>query len=139
MSMADVPVSNIYKENAVDAVEDRLRCWRWEILEHLPYSPHMIREVMISSPLLDINRRGRADGVRRLPQIWQKVVQFGVIMLKQCACLPQVIKSFQNYTSVATIFHPTLVMNMCLYLLNAVGRRVVFMSKLKILIQIFKT
>jgi hypothetical protein len=24
--------------------------------------------------LLDINRRGRADGVHRLPQIWQKAV-----------------------------------------------------------------
>jgi hypothetical protein len=27
--------------------------------------------------LLDINRSGRADDVRRLPQIWQKVIHMG--------------------------------------------------------------
>jgi hypothetical protein len=31
----------------------------------------------VGRPLLDINRSGRADGVRRLPQIWQKVVHMG--------------------------------------------------------------
>jgi transposase len=29
---------------------------------------------VVRRSLLDINRSGRADGVRRLPQIWQKVV-----------------------------------------------------------------
>ena len=28
----------------------------------------------VGPSLLDINRSGRADGVRRLPQIWQKVL-----------------------------------------------------------------
>jgi hypothetical protein len=34
--------------------------------------------------LLDINRRGYADGVRLLPQIWQNVVHMGPIILKEC-------------------------------------------------------
>jgi hypothetical protein len=40
--MADVPVSIILHDNTrahiADAVKD-LRSWRWEILEHPPYSP----------------------------------------------------------------------------------------------------
>jgi hypothetical protein len=32
----------------------------------------------VGRSLLDINRSGRADGVRRLPQIWQKMVNMGV-------------------------------------------------------------
>jgi hypothetical protein len=31
----------------------------------------------VGRSLLDINRSGRADGVRRLPQVWQKVVHMG--------------------------------------------------------------
>ena len=31
----------------------------------------------VGRSLLDINRSGRAEGVRRLPQIWQKVVHVG--------------------------------------------------------------
>jgi hypothetical protein len=31
----------------------------------------------VGQSLLDINRSGRADGVRRYPQIWQKVVHMG--------------------------------------------------------------
>ncbi|PNF43542.1 hypothetical protein B7P43_G03933 [Cryptotermes secundus] len=69
--------------------------WRWKILQHPPYSPDMSpcdydlfaktkeplrgtrynkREEIIRAvgrSLLDINRSGRADDVRRLPQIWQ--------------------------------------------------------------------
>jgi hypothetical protein len=69
----------------------------------------------VGRSLLDINRSGRANGVRRLPQIWQKVVHMGEIILKECKCgirqmcLPQIIKSFQNYRGVATTFYPTLV------------------------------
>ena len=74
-----------------------LRRWRWEILEQPPYSPDMspcdydlftkmkeplrglhynTREAIVRAvgrSLLDINRSGRADGVRRLPQIWHVV------------------------------------------------------------------
>jgi hypothetical protein len=32
----------------------------------------------VGRSLFYIKRSGRADGVRRLPQIWQKVVQMGV-------------------------------------------------------------
>jgi hypothetical protein len=31
----------------------------------------------VGRSLLDINTSGRADGVRRLPQIWQNVVHMG--------------------------------------------------------------
>jgi hypothetical protein len=96
--------------------------------EHPPYSPDMgprdydlfakmteplrgtrynTREMIraVGRSLLDINRSGRADGVRRLPQIWQKVVSTGVIVLN--ALFTSGNKSFQNYRSVATIFiHP---------------------------------
>jgi hypothetical protein len=68
---------------------------RWAILEHPPYSPNVsecdydlfadikeplrgtrysTREEIIRAlerSLLDMNRGGRADGVRRLKQIWQ--------------------------------------------------------------------
>jgi transposase len=102
--MAGVPVSIILHDDArthtADAVKD-LRSWRWEILEHPPYSPDMsqcdydlfakmkehlrgthydTREEIIGAvgrSLLDINRSGHADGVRRLPQIWQKAVHIG--------------------------------------------------------------
>jgi transposase len=43
--MADVPASIILHYNTraltADAVKDHLRRWRWEILEHPPYSPDM--------------------------------------------------------------------------------------------------
>jgi transposase len=92
-----VPVSNLLHDNSrantADAVEDLLRRWRWEILEHPPYSPDMnpddydsfaimkeplrgtrynSREEIIRAvgqSLLDINRSGHADGVRHLRQI----------------------------------------------------------------------
>jgi hypothetical protein len=64
--------------------------------------------------LLDIYRSGRANGVLRLPQIWQVVVHMvgrgGDYIEGMQACLPQVIKSFQNYRGIATTFYPTLVL-----------------------------
>ncbi|PSN36375.1 hypothetical protein C0J52_23866 [Blattella germanica] len=80
------------------AVRDLLRRWQWEILEHPPYSPDVspcdydlfskvkeplrgnrynTREAIIHAvgrSIWTINRNGRADGVRRLPNIWQKVI-----------------------------------------------------------------
>ncbi|PSN42070.1 hypothetical protein C0J52_16390 [Blattella germanica] len=80
------------------AIRDLLRRWQWEILEHPPYSPDMspcdydlfskvkeplrgnrynTREAIIHAvgrSIRNINRNGRADGVRRLPKIWQKVI-----------------------------------------------------------------
>jgi hypothetical protein len=49
-----------------------------KMIEPLRGTRYSTREEIIGAvgrSLLDINRSGRADGVRRLPQIWQKVVQ----------------------------------------------------------------
>ncbi|PNF17662.1 hypothetical protein B7P43_G07333 [Cryptotermes secundus] len=98
--------------HTTDAFKDLLRRWRWEILQNPPYSPVMspcdyvlitkmkeplrgthynAREELVRAvglSLLDINRSGRSDGVRRLPQIWQKVVHMGgAIILKECKCV----------------------------------------------------
>jgi hypothetical protein len=48
--------------------------------EPLGGTRYSIREEIIGAvgrALLDINRSGRADGVRWLPQIWQKVGHMG--------------------------------------------------------------
>jgi hypothetical protein len=62
--------------------------------------------------LLVINRSECADGVRRLPQIWQVVVHWGGggdYIEGICVCLHQVMVSFQNYGGVATFLYPTLI------------------------------
>ena len=43
-----------------------------------------IRAVWLSIP--NINKNGRADGVRRLPNIWQKMINKGGIMLNAHKC-----------------------------------------------------
>jgi hypothetical protein len=40
---------------------------------------------------------------------WYTWGEGGLIILRECVCLFQVIKSFQNYGGVATGLHPTLV------------------------------
>ena len=81
------------------AVTDLLRRWQWEILEHPPYSPDMspcnydlfakVKELLrgtryntgdafiyaIDWSIRNINKDGRADGVRRLSNIRQKVIK----------------------------------------------------------------
>jgi transposase len=104
VSMATNPIVLHDKARAhtADSVKELLRIWRWEILEHPPYSPDMcpcdydlfakMKEPLrgtryntrdeiiraVGRSLLDINTSGRADDVRRLPQIWQRVVHLGV-------------------------------------------------------------
>ena len=78
------------------AVTDILRRWAWGILEHSPYSPDMSPAITISSPkeplrgtryntrdeliraigrsIRNSNKYRRADGVRRLRNIWQKEI-----------------------------------------------------------------
>ena len=80
------------------AVTDLLRRWQWEILEHPPYSPdvrpcdydhfakvkellrgtrHNTRDELIRAigwSVRNIDKDGRADGVQRLPNIWQIVI-----------------------------------------------------------------
>ena len=81
------------RAHTANVVTELLRRWRWEILEQTPYLPDMspcdydffakmkeplrgicynTRETIIRAvgrSLLDINKSGRDDGVRRLPQI----------------------------------------------------------------------
>ncbi|KAJ4427216.1 hypothetical protein ANN_24833 [Periplaneta americana] len=89
------------RSHTTAAVKDLLRRWQWEILEHPQYSPDMspcdydlftkvkeplrgtrynTRDELIRSigrSIRNINKDGRADGVRRLPNIWQKVISKG--------------------------------------------------------------
>ena len=88
------------------AAIDQLRRWQWEILEHPPYSPDMspcdydlfakVKEPLPGTryntrdELLgatgwskrNINKDGRADGVRRLPNIWRNMINQGATILK---------------------------------------------------------
>ena len=83
------------------AITDLLRLRQWEILEHTPYSADMkpcdydlfakvkepvrgtrsnTRDELIRAlgrSVWSINKDGRADGVRRLPNIWQIVINKG--------------------------------------------------------------
>ncbi|KAJ4442473.1 hypothetical protein ANN_04059 [Periplaneta americana] len=86
------------RSHTAAAVKDLLHRWLWEILEHPPYSPDMspcdydlftkVKEPLqgtryntrgeliraIGRSIRNISKDGRADGVRRLPNIWQKVI-----------------------------------------------------------------
>ena len=92
------------------AVEDLLRRWQWKILEHPPYSPdmcscdydlfakmkeplrgtrHNTRDELIRAierTIRNINKDGRADGERRLKNIWQKALNKGATILKVHTC-----------------------------------------------------
>ena len=88
----------------VSEVTERLEnelCWRWEILVHPTYSPDMspcdydlfakVKELLrgtryhtryefihaVGRSIRNINKDGYADGVQRLPNIWQKVINKG--------------------------------------------------------------
>jgi transposase len=89
------------RAHTANAVKDRLHRWRWEILEHTPYSPDMkpcdcglsakmkepLREThyntrqkiihAVGQSLMDINKHECTDSVQCLTQIWQKVVHMG--------------------------------------------------------------
>ena len=86
----------------MQGITDLLRRWQWEILEHPPYSPDMspcdydlfakVKEPLrgtryntrdelihaIEWSMRNINKDGRADGVRCLLNIWQKVINKGI-------------------------------------------------------------
>ena len=75
-------------------VRDLLRCWRWEVLEHPPYTPDLCpcdlipkfkaplrghrfrtRDDIAVRRLIMINfNHGEADGIRRLPHRWQLTI-----------------------------------------------------------------
>ena len=98
-----VQIPNILHDSArshtAAAVTDLLRRWKWEILELPPCSPDMsprdydlftkvneplrgtrynTREELMPSirgrSILNFNKDGRTDGVWRLPNIWQSVI-----------------------------------------------------------------
>ena len=79
------------------ALMNFLRRWKWEILDHPPYSPDMspcdydlfakVKEPLrgtlaIRRSIRNINKDGRGDGVRRIPNMWQKVINKGATILK---------------------------------------------------------
>ena len=90
-------------------VTDLLRRWKWEILEHPPYSPDMspcdndlsakVKEPMrrtrykrrgelirdIERSIRNMNNDGRTDGVLHLPNIWEKVTT--ILKVHKC-CTP---------------------------------------------------
>ena len=92
------------------AVTDLLRRWQWEILEHPTNSPEMspcvyglftkVKEPLrgtryntrdeliraIERSMRNINNDGCADGVRRLPNIWQRLINKGATILKVHKC-----------------------------------------------------
>ena len=89
------------RSHTAAAVTDLLRRWKREILEHPPYLPDMCpcdydlfakvkeplrgtryntRDELFSAKgrsIQNINKDGRADGIRRLANIWQKVIRGG--------------------------------------------------------------
>ena len=93
------------KSHIAPAVTDHLRRWQCEILEHPPYSSdkspcdydlakvkeplrgtryntrdELIRDIVRS--IRCIKKHGRDDGVRRLPNIWQRVISKGATIMK---------------------------------------------------------
>ena len=100
-----VPNPNILHDNARSRTHvvatDLLRRWQWDILEHPPYSPELspcdyelfakVKEPLrgtrykttdeliraIGRSIRNIEKDGGADGVRRLPNIWQTVINKG--------------------------------------------------------------
>ena len=103
-------------QGVTPAVTDLLRRWQWEILEHPPYSPNIsprdydlfakVKELLrgtryntrddpicaIGWSIRNINKDGRTDGVRYLPNIWQKVINKGATILKAHKCCTPVNK-----------------------------------------------
>ena len=84
------------RSHTAAALTDLLRIWQWDILEHPLYSLNIgpwdydffakslrgtrynARDGLIPAigrSIRNVNKDGRADGVRRLPNIWQKVIK----------------------------------------------------------------
>ena len=61
----------------------------------------------IERSMRNINKDGRADGIRRLPNIWQKVINKGVQYWGYTNVVPLWMKPCQKYQTVSITFHPT--------------------------------
>ena len=89
-------------------VKELLRRWRWEVLEHLPYSPDhspcdydlitkfkvplrgqrfRTRHIAVRCLIMTKFSYGEADGIRRLPHRWQRKLTILGITLKACKML----------------------------------------------------
>ena len=116
------------------AVKNLLHGWQWKILEFPPYSPDMspcnLRSLRqserttardpyntrdepiraIGRSIRNINKDGRADGVRRLPNIWKKVIKKGggTILKVHKSCTP-VNEAMSEITNYCHYFYPTCV------------------------------
>ena len=122
------------KSHTAAAVTDLLHRCQLDILEHPPYSPDMspcdydlfakVKEPLrgtryntrneliraIGRSIRKINKDGRDDGVRSLPNSWQKEINKGeATILKVHKCCTLWIKPCQKYRTVAITFYPTLV------------------------------
>ena len=85
------------------------RCKTWD---------ELIR--IIRRSIQNINKDGRSDGVRRLPNIWQKEINKGeASILKVHKCCTQVNKASQKYRTVAITFYPTLVYYLAKFITRA--------------------
>ena len=102
------------------AITDVSRQWQWGIVEHPPYSPDMspcdyCLIAIVKEPLRgnryntrdeltramewsiwNVNRDGRVDGVLRLPNIWQKLINKGATILKVHKCCILVNKAMSE-------------------------------------------
>ena len=98
------------------AVTYLLHRWQWEILKHSPFSPdesmqlwslRQNKRITARDPVqhkrwtylcyravnMEHQQNGCADGVRRLPNIWQKVINKGATILKIHKCCTPVNKA----------------------------------------------
>ena len=120
------------KESHRCCCKDLLRRWKWEILKHPPSSPDMspcyydlfakVKEPLqrtrcntrdeliraIERLIRNIKKEGRADGVRRLPNVWQKVINKGSAILKVHECCTSVNKATSEIYNCCHYFYPIL-------------------------------
>ena len=79
------------RTNASDPVQDKRKNYR-----------------AIGMSIQNINKDGRADGVRRLPNIWQKVIRGVATILKVHKCCTTVKKSISEIANCCHNFLPSL-------------------------------
>ena len=100
------------RSHTAAAVMDLWRRWKWGITEHLAYSTYMkpcdndlfdkVKEALrvtrynsidelihtIGRSKRNINKDGRTNGVRRLPNIWHKVINKGGLYSRHINVVP---------------------------------------------------
>ena len=69
----------------------------------------------IGRSIWNINNDGRSDGVRRLPKIWEMVMNKGATILKVHKCCTLVNKAMSQISNFCHYFFPTLVLQCNVY------------------------